>query len=859
MKKIILSLSGAFTVVLILLFSSFAVSAYVHYEDIGFDSCRIEYTADFENGTATVTGCSPDYYSGKIVIPEYIPYYDDDYDYDYDYDDDWYYDDYYDCDGTIYLKVISVDCRIDIAYLEYIQIPDSVQYIREDTFYMSDEPEYESFVISCVQGSYADTYATGKGFATEYVKDIASLDISLSAAEFTYTSERITPDVTIKDGDVTLVKGKNYSLYYENNRNAGTASVFITASGNYCGGTKLDFTIKPVPANWVSISSVDDYEYYGESIEPWIELYYNDNELRHERDYTYTYKNNYYPGTASIDIVFKGNYTGTRTVNFRIILPSVTDFTANTYSSEEISLDWYSWSTEADTFYIYRYSSSKGKYVYIGQTENSYYNDKKLKQCTLYKYQILPVVFNDKKEPIYGEAAYVECQTLLSAPKIELTSLKSSIKVSYTENSYADGYVIYRYNAEDYDPKAIKTVKGNKAGTYADKKIDTDTVYGYYAVAFKNVNGKPVYGEQSNYCYSDDPAAVLKGATLKSHNSFKVYNTQGKKTTEYTYTLSEKDIKTLKKFAKKHFKKNMTQEDKLLYTLEWIHYNNTYALGDNWNKISGKSWVDAIYNYKLGQCAQYNGALAAMMVYLGYDAYVIKGYRGSSYTGNNIQHFWCEVKIQGRRYVMETGNFKRNGSWKFFLTPYNFAGGYIINQQPAHLAVSKPKVDKVSLSATKFVYNGKTKKPIVTAKDTHGNTLTEGKDYTVTYSKGRKKVGKYKVTVKFKGKYSGSKKLTFSIIPKAPTLSKLKSGSKKITVKWKKQTTETTGYQLQYSTSSKMKKAKTVTVNKNTSTTKTVKDLKKGKNYYVRIRTYKTVSGKNIYSSWSQVKKVKVK
>ena len=55
-----------------------------------------------------------------------------------------------------------------------------------------------------------------------------------------------------------------------------------------------------------------------------------------------------------------------------------------------------------------------------------------------------------------------------------------------------------------------------------------------------------------------------------------------------------------------------------------------------------------------------------------------------------------------------------------------------------------------------------------------------------------------------------------------------------------------------------MKKAKTVAAKKSASKT-TIKKLTKGKKYYVRVRTYKTVDGKKIYSGWSTVKNVKVK
>ncbi len=168
----------------------------------------------------------------------------------------------------------------------------------------------------------------------------------------------------------------------------------------------------------------------------------------------------------------------------------------------------------------------------------------------------------------------------------------------------------------------------------------------------------------------------------------------------------------------------------------------------------------------------------------------------------------------------------------------------------------------ISLSTTSYTYNGKVKKPSVTVKDSKGKKISS-KYYTVTYQSGRKNVGKYSVKITFKGNYSGSKILYFTINPKATALSSVTAKSKGFTVKWKKQTSQTTGYQLQYSTSSKFKSANTVTVSKNKTTAKTISKLKVKKKYYVRVRTYKTVkiNGKStkIYSSWSKVKSVTTK
>ena len=173
------------------------------------------------------------------------------------------------------------------------------------------------------------------------------------------------------------------------------------------------------------------------------------------------------------------------------------------------------------------------------------------------------------------------------------------------------------------------------------------------------------------------------------------------------------------------------------------------------------------------------------------------------------------------------------------------------------------KASSIKLKATSLTYNGKVRTPKVIVKDRTGKTLVKNTDYTVSYAKGRKYVGKYAVKITFKGKYSGTKTLYFTIKPKATSISSLKAGSKKFTVKWKKQATQTTGYQVQYSASSKFSKAKTVTVGRNTTVSKKISKLSGKKKYYVRVRTYKTVkiNGKSIriYSGWSKAKAVTTK
>ena len=95
--------------------------------------------------------------------------------------------------------------------------------------------------------------------------------------------------------------------------------------------------------------------------------------------------------------------------------------------------------------------------------------------------------------------------------------------------------------------------------------------------------------------------------------------------------------------------------------------------------------------------------------------------------------------------------------------------------------------------------------------------------------------------------------------PKSAKIKKVKAAKKAVSVEWKK-VSGVKGYQILVATDKKFKKnKKTVTVKKQKTTKVTVKKLKAKKKYYVRIRTYKTVKGKKVYSSWSKVKTVKTK
>ena len=89
-------------------------------------------------------------------------------------------------------------------------------------------------------------------------------------------------------------------------------------------------------------------------------------------------------------------------------------------------------------------------------------------------------------------------------------------------------------------------------------------------------------------------------------------------------------------------------------------------------------------------------------------------------------------------------------------------------------------------------------------------------------------------------------------------LKNVKAQKKKAVVSWKK-IKNADGYIIEYALKSNFKAKQKVTVKRGTVVKKTLKKLKSGKRYFIRIRAYRTIGGKKVYTKYSTKKKVTVK
>ena len=217
---------------------------------------------------------------------------------------------------------------------------------------------------------------------------------------------------------------------------------------------------------------------------------------------------------------------------------------------------------------------------------------------------------------------------------------------------------------------------------------------------------------------------------------------------------------------------------------------------------------------------------------------------GKDYTvayQNNTNVGTAKATITGK------GNYKGTVTVKFTI------------KQAANTITAANVTKTASTKTQSFSIGAKVKGGAKLTYQSSSKSVKVSKSGKVTIAK--KFVGKATITITAaatKNYKAGSKKVTVTVNPTGTKLSSVQnSASKSMKVTWEKNTA-VTGYQVQYAAAKSFKGAKTVTVKKAKTTSATIKKLTKGKQYYVRIRTYKKVGGKTYYSAWSASENVTI-
>jgi hypothetical protein len=155
----------------------------------------------------------------------------------------------------------------------------------------------------------------------------------------TYTGKAITPAISVTYNLATLIDGTDYTVAYTNNTNAGKATITLTGIGNYTGTTTANFDILPASVSVYNVAPVKNQTYSGKAKTPSLTVKHGSKTLKLGIDYIVKHSTRKFVGKATITIIGKGNYVGTKTVTFKI-LPKKTSVSKLTVGKKQIKATW---------------------------------------------------------------------------------------------------------------------------------------------------------------------------------------------------------------------------------------------------------------------------------------------------------------------------------------------------------------------------------------------------------------------------------------------------------------------------------------------------------------------------------------
>ena len=185
----------------------------------------------------------------------------------------------------------------------------------------ADETKYYFCRVTCEYGEimYVDTN-NGNDKRTKISGSMVGAKIQVSTIENqTYTASAITPEPTVTINDKILTKDVDYTLSYENNRDAGTARVIVNFCGEYTGTKTVTFQIVPAIVKSEFVATIPEQIYTGSKVTPELVITgLNGEVLEKGVDYTVSFGENLNVGQASVLINFIKNYSGTIHTAFQI-------------------------------------------------------------------------------------------------------------------------------------------------------------------------------------------------------------------------------------------------------------------------------------------------------------------------------------------------------------------------------------------------------------------------------------------------------------------------------------------------------------------------------------------------------------
>lgn len=573
----------------------------------------------------------------------------------------------------------------------------------------------------------------------------------------TYNGSTLSPAVTVKYGNPTLKKNTDYTVAYSNNVNAGTGTITITGKGIYGGSVKKTFTIKKLGISATAVSGTGNKVYTGSAIKPVPAVKAGGRTLKNGTDFTVSYKNNTEPGTATLIVNGKGNYSGSVSKTFKITARAINDVEVTVpdtvFTGEQVRPDvvvsYGSYQFISDSDYTLSFKDN----VNIGTasvvvTGKNHLSGSRTVTFPIEKADISSTEIAVKNATFTGSAIKSDVDVRLGNVTLKegthyTLSYKNNVnagtaQVTISGKGSLEGAVTMSFTIAKAD---ISKASISANGTYAPDgvKIGINAKFGNYTL------------KSSDYSFTAPTAAGEQTLTISGNGNF-----SGKTTVKCN--VAKADIANAKSSL------SLSTDGKgytvtVIYDGVLLTQDKDYKVAVTESTTGVSAVITGIGNY--GGTATISGISNELEAFE--NAVVTIGkvtYNGTAQLPSVTVKIGSVTLKSGTDYILSAYDNTNAGTATAVITG---KGKYEGAEKKTQFKIAPAAISSASISCEDQIYTGQgvTAQPVVTF---NGKTLALGVDYYISGYSNIVNVGTATVTVKGKGNFTGTAKGTFRIV-----------------------------------------------------------------------------------------------
>lgn len=573
----------------------------------------------------------------------------------------------------------------------------------------------------------------------------------------TYNGSTLSPAVTVKYGNATLKKNTDYTVAYSNNVNAGTGTITITGKGIYGGSVKKTFTIKKLGISATAVSGTGNKVYTGSAIKPVPAVKAGGRTLKNGTDFTVSYKNNTEPGTATLIVNGKGNYSGSVSKTFKITARAINDVEVTVpdtvFTGEQVRPDvvvsYGSYQFISDSDYTLSFKDN----VNIGTasvvvTGKNHLSGSRTVTFPIEKADISSTEIAVKNATFTGSAIKSDVDVRLGNVTLKegthyTLSYKNNVnagtaQVTISGKGSLEGAVTMSFTIAKAD---ISKASISANGTYAPDgvKICINAKFGNYTL------------KSSDYSFTAPTAAGEQTLTISGNGNF-----SGKTTVKCN--VAKADIANAKSSL------SLSTDGKgytvtVIYDGVLLTQDKDYKVAVTESTTGVSAVITGIGNY--GGTATISGISNELEAFE--NAVVTIGkvtYNGTAQLPSVTVKIGSVTLKSGTDYILSAYDNTNAGTATAVITG---KGKYEGAEKKTQFKIAPAAISSASISCEDQIYTGQgvTAQPVVTF---NGKTLALGVDYYISGYSNIVNVGTATVTVKGKGNFTGTAKGTFRIV-----------------------------------------------------------------------------------------------